>query len=222
MSDSDSLSAQLIIVTGLSGSGKSIAIRQLEDSGYYCLDNLPADFLQSVVAHLAQHGLKKLAVSIDARSKVNLETARSAMQQLAGAGCDVRVLFLTASTPELVRRFSETRRRHPLTGPQEDGSADRTLNDAISLERELLAPATQYAHVIDTTGLLPNTLRDWVRTFAQAEQSMMTLAFESFAFKNGIPVAADLVFDVRNLPNPYYEPPQPRSGIARQVSLVVS
>ena len=99
MSDSDSLSAQLIIVTGLSGSGKSIAIRQLEDSGYYCLDNLPADFLQSVVAHLAQHGLKKLAVSIDARSQVNLETARSAMQQLAGAGCDVRVLFLTASTP---------------------------------------------------------------------------------------------------------------------------
>ena len=99
MSDSDSLSAQLIIVTGLSGSGKSIAIRQLEDSGYYCLDNLPADFLQSVVAHLAQHGLKKLAVSIDARSQVNLETARSAMQQLAVSGFDVRVLFLTASTP---------------------------------------------------------------------------------------------------------------------------
>jgi UPF0042 nucleotide-binding protein len=219
MSDSDSLSAQLIIVTGLSGSGKSIAIRQLEDSGYYCLDNLPADFLQSVVAHLAQHGLKKLAVSIDARSQVNLETARSAMQQLAGAGCDVRVLFLTASTPELVRRFSETRRRHPLTGPQEDGSADRTLNDAISLERELLAPATQYAHVIDTTGLLPNTLRDWVRTFAQAEQSMMTLAFESFAFKNGIPVAADLVFDVRNLPNPYYDPQlRPLTGLDAPVA----
>ena len=208
MSDSNSLSAQLIIVTGLSGSGKSIAIRQLEDSGYYCLDNLPADFLQSVVAHLAQHGLKKLAVSIDARSQVNLETARSAMQQLAGAGCDVRV-----------RRFSETRRRHPLTGPQEDGSADRTLNDAISLERELLAPATQYAHVIDTTGLLPNTLRDWVRTFAQAEQSMMTLAFESFAFKNGIPVAADLVFDVRNLPNPYYDPQlRPLTGLDAPVA----
>ena len=219
MSDSVRLSAQLIIVTGLSGSGKSIAIRQLEDSGYYCLDNLPADFLQSVVTHLAQHGLKKLAVSIDARSQVNLEMARGAMQQLAAAGCDVRVLFLTASTPELVRRFSETRRRHPLTGPQEDGSADRTLNDAISLERELLAPATQYAHVIDTTGLLPNTLRDWVRIFAQAEQSMMTLAFESFAFKNGIPVAADLVFDVRNLPNPYYDPQlRPLTGLDAPVA----
>ena len=113
MSTSVRLSAQLIIVTGLSGSGKSIAIRQLEDSGYYCLDNLPADFLQSVVTHLAQHGLKKLAVSIDARSQVNLETARGAMQQLAAAGCDVRVLFLTASTPELVRRFSETRLGRP-------------------------------------------------------------------------------------------------------------
>ena len=113
MSDSDSLSAQLIIVTGLSGSGKSIAIRQLEDSGYYCLDNLPADFLQSVVAHLAQHGLKKLAVSIDARSQVNLETARSAMQQLAGAGCDVRVLFLTASTPASAHRTAGRRFGRP-------------------------------------------------------------------------------------------------------------
>ena len=219
MSDSNKLSAQLIIVTGLSGSGKSIAIRQLEDSGYYCLDNLPADFLQSVVRHLAQHGLKKLAVSIDARSQLNLETAKEAMQALVQDGCDVRVLFLTASTPELVRRFSETRRRHPLTGPQEDGLNDRTLNDAISLERELLAPATQIAHVIDTTGLLPNTLRDWVRTFAKAEQSMMTLAFESFAFKNGIPVAADLVFDVRNLPNPYYEPTlRPLTGLDAPVA----
>lgn len=214
MSDSTLSNTQLIIVTGLSGSGKSIAIRQLEDSGYYCLDNLPASFLLSIVEHLTRHGNKKLAVSIDARSQLNLETAKEAMRALEQKGCDVRVLFLTASTPELVRRFSETRRRHPLTGPQEDGTAQLTLNDAIGLERELLAPATQFAHVIDTTGLLPNTLRDWVRTFAQAEQSMMTLAFESFAFKNGIPVAADLVFDVRNLPNPYYDPQlRPLTGL---------
>lgn len=219
MSDSSSLNAQLIIVTGLSGSGKSIAIRQLEDSGYYCLDNLPADFLQSVVTHLAQQGNKRLAVSIDARSRLNLETAQSAIAALQQDGCDVRVLFLTASTPELVRRFSETRRRHPLTGPQENGSPDRTLNDAISLEREMLAPATLVAYVIDTTGLLPNTLRDWVRTFAHAAQSMMTLAFESFAFKNGIPVAADLVFDVRNLPNPYYDPAlRPLTGLDAPVA----
>ncbi len=198
--------ARLIIVTGLSGSGKSIAIRQLEDSGYYCLDNLPAEFLEEVVTHLSSHGQKLLAVSIDARSQLNLREARSAIQSLASVGCDVRVLFLSASTPELVRRFSETRRRHPLTLPNADDKTQRTLHEAIHLERELLEPAAQFAHVIDTTGLLPNTLRDWVRQFAQAERSMMTLAFESFAFKRGIPVAADLVFDVRNLPNPYYTP----------------
>lgn len=214
-----SLHAQLIIVTGLSGSGKSIAIRQLEDSGYYCLDNLPADFLQSVVTHLAEHGNQKLAVSIDARSQLNLRTANEAIRALQAKGCDVRVLFLTASTTELVRRFSETRRRHPLTGSQEAGTADLTLNEAIGLERELLAPATQIAHVIDTTGLLPNTLREWVRGFAQAEQSLMTVAFESFAFKNGLPVAADLVFDVRNLPNPYYDPQlRPLTGLDAPVA----
>lgn len=219
MSDSSRLSAQLIIVTGLSGSGKSIAIRQLEDSGYYCLDNLPADFLQSVVTHLAEHGNKRLAVSIDARSQLNLQTAKEAITHLQEQGCDVRVLFLTASTPELVRRFSETRRRHPLTGSKENGTADRTLDEAIGLEREWLAPATQIAHVIDTTGLLPNTLRDWVRTFAHAEQSMMTLSFESFAFKSGLPVAADLVFDVRNLPNPYYDPQlRPLTGLDAPVA----
>lgn len=219
MSAAPSLRAQLIIVTGLSGSGKSIAIRQLEDDGYYCLDNLPADFLQSVVSNLAEHGSRKLAVSIDARSQINLKTADQAIKALQAQGCDVRVLFLTASSPELVRRFSETRRRHPLTGSREDGTADRTLNEAIGLERELLAPVTQVAHVIDTTGLLPNTLRDWVRTFAHAAQSMMTLSFESFAFKHGIPVAADLVFDVRNLPNPYYVPElRPLTGLDAPVA----
>lgn len=219
MSAAPSLRAQLIIVTGLSGSGKSIAIRQLEDDGYYCLDNLPADFLQSVVSNLAEHGSRKLAVSIDARSQINLKTADQTIKALQAQGCDVRVLFLTASSPELVRRFSETRRRHPLTGSREDGTADRTLNEAIGMERELLAPVTQVAHVIDTTGLLPNTLRDWVRTFAHAAQSMMTLSFESFAFKHGIPVAADLVFDVRNLPNPYYVPElRPLTGLDAPVA----
>ena len=219
MSAAPSLRAQLIIVTGLSGSGKSIAIRQLEDDGYYCLDNLPADFLQSVVSNLAEHGSRKLAVSIDARSQINLKTADQAIKALQAQGCDVRVLFLTASSPELVRRFSETRRRHPLTGSREDGTADRTLNEAIGMERELLAPVTQVAHVIDTTGLLPNTRRDWVRTFAHAAQSMMTLSFESFAFKHGIPVAADLVFDVRNLPNPYYVPElRPLTGLDAPVA----
>lgn len=196
---------RIIIVTGLSGSGKSIAVRQLEDSGYYCVDNLPIGFLVSVVQSLAEHGHTRIAVSVDARSQVNISDAGNAIEALKTRGCDVRMLFLTASTPELVQRFSETRRRHPLTLPRPDGTANMTLAEAIALERDKLAPAAELGHVIDTTGLAANTLRNWVRQFSEAEQSMMTLAFESFAFKHGLPVVADLVFDVRNLPNPYYD-----------------
>lgn len=196
---------RIIIVTGLSGSGKSIAVRQLEDSGYYCVDNLPIGFLVSVVQSLAEHGHTRIAVSVDARSQVNISDAGNAIEALKARGCDVRMLFLTASTPELVQRFSETRRRHPLMLPRPDGTANMTLAEAIALERDKLAPAAELGHVIDTTGLAANTLRNWVRQFSQAEQSMMTLAFESFAFKHGLPVVADLVFDVRNLPNPYYD-----------------
>ena len=196
---------RIIIVTGLSGSGKSIAVRQLEDSGYYCVDNLPIGFLVSVVQSLAEHGHTRIAVSVDARSQINISDAGNAIEALKTRGCDVRMLFLTASTPELVQRFSETRRRHPLTLPRPDGTANITLAEAIALERDKLAPAAELGHVIDTTGLAANTLRNWVRQFSEAEQSMMTLAFESFAFKHGLPVVADLVFDVRNLPNPYYD-----------------
>ena len=193
---------QVIIVTGLSGSGKSIAIRQLEDSGYYCIDNLPSDFLSIVVVDLARHGHTRIAVSIDARSQLNLAAAQVEFEKLKAEGFDVRVLFLTASTPELVQRFSETRRRHPLTIV--NGST-LSLSEAIGREREILEPAAQLACVIDTTRMLPNTLRDSVQEFADADPSNMMLAFESFAFKHGIPVVADLVFDVRNLPNPYYD-----------------
>ena len=193
---------RVIIVTGLSGSGKSIAIRQLEDSGYYCIDNLPSDFLSIVVVDLARHGHTRIAVSIDARSQLNLAAAQVEFEKLKAEGFDVRVLFLTASTPELVQRFSETRRRHPLTIV--NGST-LSLSEAISREREILEPAAQLACVIDTTRMLPNTLRDSVQEFADADPSNMMLAFESFAFKHGIPVVADLVFDVRNLPNPYYD-----------------
>ena len=193
---------RVIIVTGLSGSGKSIAIRQLEDSGYYCIDNLPSDFLSIVVVDLARHGHNRIAVSIDARRQLNLAAAQVEFEKLKAEGFDVRVLFLTASTPELVQRFSETRRRHPLTIV--NGST-LSLSEAISREREILEPAAQLACVIDTTRMLPNTLRDSVQEFADADPSNMMLAFESFAFKHGIPVVADLVFDVRNLPNPYYD-----------------
>ncbi len=203
MSESTTL-ARVIIVTGLSGSGKSIAIRQLEDSGYYCLDNLPGNFLVPVVESLAQNGQKFIAVALDARSQLTLHTAGDAIDQLRQKNFDVQILFLCASTPELARRFSETRRRHPLTSAIE-GQTEITLAEAIKRERELMEPVAEMGHVIDTTGLLANTLRDWVRQFAHTPEVPMMLAFESFAFKTGIPVVADLVFDVRNLPNPYYE-----------------
>ncbi len=193
---------RVIIVTGLSGSGKSIAIRQLEDSGYYCIDNLPSGFLAVVVHDLSEHGHTKIAISVDARSQLNLSAAQLELKKLKESGFDVRILFLTASTPELVQRFSETRRRHPLTIV--NGST-LSLSEAIEHEREILEPVTQFAFVIDTTRMLPNTLRNAVQEFAEIDASNMMLAFESFAFKRGIPVVADLVFDVRNLPNPYYD-----------------
>ena len=195
---------QLIIVTGMSGSGKSIAIRQLEDCGYYCVDNLPASFLLPVAKDLEEHGVKQAAVAIDARSQSNFEHTVEALRQLGHAGFDVRILFLTASTPELVQRFSETRRRHPLSAQAESRDEIVTLQEAIRRERDILSPITEGAAIMDTTGLLPAQLRNWVKEFAGLPQAKMTLAFESFGFKHGLPVAADLVFDVRCLPNPYY------------------
>ena len=194
----DTKTMQLIIVTGLSGSGKSIAIRVLEDCGYYCVDNLPVDFLKEVALGLKDHGHKKVAMAIDARSRLNLASAEEQVNALKCAGCDVRPLFLTASTPALIARFSETRRRHPLTISAEESGTGLTLSEAVEKERELLAPIAPYSYEIDTSKLLPNTLRDWVRQFA---------------------VAADLVFDVRNLPNPYYDPKlRPLTGLDKPVA----
>ncbi|MFU0841979.1 MAG: Nucleotide-binding protein Bxeno_A0336 [Burkholderia sp.] len=197
---------RLIIVTGMSGGGKSIAIRQLEDCGYYCIDNLPGDFLPQVALDLQAHGIDAAAVAIDARSQSTFDQSSGQLKKLEQAGIDVRIFFLTASTPVLVQRFSETRRRHPLSTRAEKQDKVLTLSEAINRERELLAPLADGAAVIDTTGLLPSQLRVWIQQLAGLPQAKMTLTFESFAFKHGLPVAADLVFDVRCLPNPYYTP----------------
>ena len=197
---------QLTLVTGLSGSGKSIAIRQLEDSGCYCIDNLPAEFLLPVAESLAASGTRSAAVAIDARSHATFEGTLKTLDTLKGKGFDIRVLFLTASSAELVRRFSETRRRHPLSTHVQHLAQEVTLQEAIGKERELLEPVAAIAHVMDTTGLLPSQLRRWVQQFIGEPEAKLTLTFESFAYKNGIPVVADLVFDVRCLPNPYYVP----------------
>ncbi len=200
---------RLILVSGMSGSGKSVAIRLLEDIGFYCVDNLPSPLLADVCERLGAIGYRDLAVSIDARSEASMAGVPAILSALRAAGHDVRVLFLTASTEALVQRFSETRRRHPLSQrlPGQAGGQDgeATLEESIARERELLAPLHALGHVIDTSSLPANTLRQWVRRFVDGGRSALTLAFESFAFKNGVPVAADLVFDVRNLPNPHYE-----------------
>jgi UPF0042 nucleotide-binding protein len=211
---------RLVLITGMSGSGKSVALRLLEDVGYYCVDNLPPRFLAQLAAYLAESGQQKVAVSVDARSDPSLAALPEIIAGLHGAGHDLRVLFLTASTESLVHRYSETRRRHPLSSRlAAEPGAEPTLTESIEAERELLAPLDKAGHVIDTSGLAPATLREWVRQFAGAEPATLTLAFESFAFKNGVPAAADLLFDVRNLPNPFYEPAlRPLTGLEAPVA----
>ena len=197
---------RIVLVTGLSGSGKSVAIRVLEDSGYYCVDNLPPQFLLELTSYLERTAHHDVAVSVDARSEVTLADVPMMISTLRSAGHDVRVLFLTASDAALVQRFSETRRRHPMALREPERGGASTVTEAISLERALLEPLAEIGHSIDTSALHPNLLRHWVRQFVDSPRANLTLSFESFAFKDGIPVAADLVFDVRNLPNPHYDP----------------
>jgi UPF0042 nucleotide-binding protein len=210
---------RLVIVTGMSGSGKSVAIRLLEDIGYYCVDNLPPQFLAELCGFLERTGHPDVGVSIDARSETTLADLPALIGALRGAGHDVKVLFLTASTASLVQRFSETRRRHPLAPLRGPDGTELTLEESIAQERELLASFAVSAHVIDTGGLSPATLRNWVRNFVSSPPAELTLAFESFAFKYGVPVSADLVFDVRNLPNPFYDPTlRPLTGLDAPVA----
>jgi len=211
---------RLVLITGMSGSGKSVALRLLEDIGYYCVDNLPPRFLTQLTTYLAETGHAEVAVSVDARSELSLTELPQIIGHLRSSGHDLRVLFLTASTEALVHRYSETRRRHPLSERLALGEQglEPTLTESIAAERELLAPLDKMGYMIDTSRIAPGTLRDWVRQFADSAPAALTLAFESFAFKNGVPVAADLLFDVRNLPNPFYEPAlRPLTGLDKAV-----
>lgn len=191
---------QLIILTGLSGSGKSVALKALEDSAYYTSDNLPALLLPALVDFLQAANYTRVAVSIDARSGDTLGQLPQQVRELKARGIDVRVLFLDAKTETLLKRFSETRRRHPLS------DSDLTVAECITRERSMLADLGSIAHRIDTSDLNPNALRAWVKDVVEFDQSGMTLLFESFGFKHGVPLDADLVFDVRCLPNPFYDP----------------
>ncbi len=203
---------QLVIITGLSGSGKSVALKALEDGTYYTTDNLPAKLLPAMVDFLRTAGYPRVAVSIDARSGDTLSGLPQQVRDLKARGVDVRVLFLEAKTETLLKRFSETRRRHPLS------AGELTVAECIARERELLADIGGESHHIDTSELNPNALRGWIKEFVAADHAGLTLLFQSFGYKHGIPLDADLVFDVRCLPNPYYDPAlRPLTGKHRAV-----
>ena len=191
---------QLILITGLSGSGKSVALNVLEDAGFYYVDNLPARLLPQTVGFLAESGHARVALSVELRSPDAIAELPRQLEEFRGRGHDVRVLFLEAKTDTLIKRFSETRRRHPLA------DSGLTLPECIERERGLLAGLADIAARVDTSDLEPNALRSWVKDFVGVPATGLTLLFESFGFKHGIPLDADLVFDVRCLPNPNYDP----------------
>ena len=191
---------ELVVISGLSGSGKSIALTVLEDAGYYCVDNLPADMLPVLVGHLQRDGYTRIGVAVDVRSGRSLEALPAALEDLR-RDAFVSVLFLDANDETLLQRFSETRRAHPLT------SDTMTLAEALLRERALLQPISEMGHRIDSSHLKPAVLRAWIRDFLKIDsQEGLTLVFESFGFKHGVPRDADLMFDVRCLPNPHYDP----------------
>jgi UPF0042 nucleotide-binding protein len=208
----------LIIVSGLSGSGKSIALETLEDCGYYCIDNLPVGLIESFIRQASidgQPAFQKAAISIDARNRTgNLAQFPTTLELAKRFGIQCQILFLQAESETLLKRFSETRRKHPLT------DAAHPLSEAIELERKLLEPVASRAHLlIDTTYTNVHQLRELIRSRVGAKQDhLMSLYFLSFGYKNGIPLDADFLFDARCLPNPHWEPSlRPKTGRDREV-----
>jgi RNase adapter protein RapZ len=207
---------EIVLITGMSGSGKSVALHALEDAGFYCVDNLPPELLLSFVELEMQHQAHQLAIAMDVRSATSLPLVPQQLDALRARGIVVKPLFLDATTDTLVRRYSETRRRHPLSqagmrGPHEavgqlDSDERRALVEAIELERSLLATLREQAHVIDSSMIRAAQLQGYVKALVSTRSAQLTLVFESFAFKRGVPTDADFVFDVRMLPNPHYEP----------------
>lgn len=219
------MSLDVVLLTGISGSGKSVAINALEDAGYFCVDNLPPELLRGLVTlelGRPEDQRRRVAVAVDVRSAQSLPSLMPILAEVKAEGVRVKSIFLDASTDALVRRFSETRRPHPLLQAQQAARPfvgippmpdqmdeqlahqDQALIDTINLERELLEPLREVSAVIDTSLLRPAQLRLWIRNVVQAQPSRLTLVFESFAYKQGVPMDADFVFDVRMLPNPYY------------------
>jgi len=195
---------EVILITGISGSGKSVALHALEDAGYFCVDNLPPELLRQFIRLEHERFTHRIAVAVDVRTASSLPELLPLIIDLRGEGVRVRPIFLDASNDALMRRFSETRRPHPLGVMPRGGDRARALIDAIQLERDLLSNLREVSTVIDTSQLRPALLRSWMRSMVGAKAAALTLVFESFAFKHGVPLDADFVFDMRALPNPHY------------------
>jgi UPF0042 nucleotide-binding protein len=194
---------QINLITGISGSGKSVALRAFEDAGYDCVDNLPVTLLENLITTLESEKSERVAVAIDARRGQSIAELPQILENLR-RNHQVRVVFLNADTNTLIQRFSETRRRHPLSGKTQQTQA-ATLIEAIDKERSLLEPLRTQAHSIDTSNLPAHALRSWIQDLLKDKPQGLTVIFESFGFKKGLPSEADLVFDVRCLPNPHYD-----------------
>jgi UPF0042 nucleotide-binding protein len=199
---------ELVLITGMSGSGKSVALHALEDAGFYCVDNLPPELLMQFVALEQQYSAPRVAIAMDVRSASSLPLVPEQLARLRALGVAVKTLFLDAGTGTLVRRYSETRRKHPLSQVdigQGLGNQRRALVDAIELERSMLEAIRAESHVIDSSMIRAAQLQGYVKALIGSAPAQLTLVFESFAFKRGVPSDADFVFDVRMLPNPHYE-----------------
>ncbi len=194
---------QINLITGISGSGKSVALRAFEDAGYDCVDNLPVTLLENLITTLEGEKSERVAVAIDARRGKSIAELPKILENLR-RNHQVRIVFINSDTNTLIQRFSETRRRHPLSGKTQDAQAG-TLIEAIDKERSLLEPLRMQAHSIDTSNLPAHALRSWIQDLLKDKPQGLTVIFESFGFKKGLPSEADLVFDVRCLPNPHYD-----------------
>ena len=195
---------EIVLITGMSGSGKSVALRALEDYGFYCVDNLPPELLIPFVELEQERNEARVAIAIDVRSANSLPLMPDQLMKLTNMGFKTTSIFLDSSSDTLLRRYSETRRRHPLSG-RVASEGELALTESIEFERELLSHLREKAHVIDTSFLRAPQLQSYVKSLVNSSGAKMTLVFESFGFKRGIPIDADYVFDVRMLPNPHYE-----------------
>ncbi len=197
---------RIIILSGLSGSGKSVALHMLEDLGFYCIDNIPAALLKPFISYTVrspESTYERTAIGLDARNTAaEIATVPQLIDELRRSGIQCEVIFLVTSDEELLRRFAETRRKHPMSGHNID------LREAMALERQLLEPIVYAADlVIDTSKMGVHALREIIhQRVEQRSVGRLSITFESFGFKHGIPGDADFVFDARSLPNPYWEP----------------